>query len=213
MSQIFHRSANTLSRATIFGAVFVIAALGLVAIRGSGLALRHLCRGAQAAARALQPSAPRCRTRHRLPLLPHLGRDFELCRHPSHQDLHELPFADLDQRPAAGAGSRQLPLRPVAAMDAGEPASRLRFFQSQHSCHEGRGMQHLPRPGRPDAADVPAGIVADGVVFGLPSRRRRIICARAIRCSICVISSPQARTRWWWMDRVTRIRSIWARRW
>jgi hypothetical protein len=37
MPQIFHRSANTLSRATIFGAVFVIAALGLVGyeIQGS----------------------------------------------------------------------------------------------------------------------------------------------------------------------------------
>jgi hypothetical protein len=37
MSQIFHRSANTISRATIFGAVFVIAVLGWVAyaIQGS----------------------------------------------------------------------------------------------------------------------------------------------------------------------------------
>jgi hypothetical protein len=37
MSQIFHRSTNTLSRATIFGAVFVIAALGwiLYAVQGS----------------------------------------------------------------------------------------------------------------------------------------------------------------------------------
>src|SRR6202166_1575186 len=32
MPQIFHRSTNTLSRATIFGAVFVIAALGWVAM-------------------------------------------------------------------------------------------------------------------------------------------------------------------------------------
>ena len=32
MPQIFHRSANTLSRATIFGAVFVIAVLGLMAV-------------------------------------------------------------------------------------------------------------------------------------------------------------------------------------
>src|ERR1700740_2844292 len=32
MSQIFHRSTNTLSRATIFGAVFVVAALGWVAM-------------------------------------------------------------------------------------------------------------------------------------------------------------------------------------
>jgi Cytochrome c7 and related cytochrome c len=32
MSQIFHRSTNTMSRATIFGAVFVLAALGLIAM-------------------------------------------------------------------------------------------------------------------------------------------------------------------------------------
>jgi len=36
MSQIFHRSTNTLSRATIFGAVFVIAALGYVAYSVQG---------------------------------------------------------------------------------------------------------------------------------------------------------------------------------
>src|SRR6202451_921909 len=36
MPQIFHRSANTLSRATIFGAVFVIAALGWVAYEVQG---------------------------------------------------------------------------------------------------------------------------------------------------------------------------------
>jgi hypothetical protein len=36
MSQIFHRSTNTLSRATIFGAVFVIAALGWIAYEVQG---------------------------------------------------------------------------------------------------------------------------------------------------------------------------------
>src|SRR6202050_4281303 len=36
MPQIFHRSANTLSRATIFGAVFVIAALVLVGYEVQG---------------------------------------------------------------------------------------------------------------------------------------------------------------------------------
>src|SRR5215467_13448994 len=37
MSQIFHRSTNSLSRATIFGAVFIVAALGCVAyiVQGS----------------------------------------------------------------------------------------------------------------------------------------------------------------------------------
>ncbi|HKV82468.1 MAG TPA: cytochrome c3 family protein [Candidatus Sulfotelmatobacter sp.] len=38
MSQIFHRSTNTLSRATIFGAVFIIAALGGVAYMVQGSA-------------------------------------------------------------------------------------------------------------------------------------------------------------------------------
>ena len=36
MSQIFHRSTNTLSRATIYGAVFVVAALGWVAYAVQG---------------------------------------------------------------------------------------------------------------------------------------------------------------------------------
>jgi hypothetical protein len=36
MSQIFHRSTNTLSRATIFGAVFVIAALAWIAFEIQG---------------------------------------------------------------------------------------------------------------------------------------------------------------------------------
>ena len=36
MSQIFHRSTNTLSRATIFGAVFIVAALGWVAYAVQG---------------------------------------------------------------------------------------------------------------------------------------------------------------------------------
>src|ERR1700680_564814 len=33
-------------------------------------------------------------------------------------------------------------------------------------------MQHLPRPGRPNAADVQLRIVANGMVPGLPSRAR-----------------------------------------
>ena len=44
--QIFHRSTNTLSRATIYGAVFVVAAL-FWAGADSALALRHLCRSAK----------------------------------------------------------------------------------------------------------------------------------------------------------------------
>ena len=55
----------------------------------------------------------------------------------------------------ARTGARKLPQRQVAGVDPGEPTSRLRLFQSQHSHQQGSGLQHLPRPGRPDAADVP----------------------------------------------------------
>ncbi len=46
--------------------------------------------------------------RHRLPLLPHFGGDVELRQYSSHQDLHELPFADLEHQPHARARARQL---------------------------------------------------------------------------------------------------------
>jgi len=46
------------------------------------------------------------------------------------------------------------------------------FVFFNHSIHvtKGVGCNNLPRTGGPDAADVPAGIAADGVVPGLPSR-------------------------------------------
>ena len=44
----------------------------------------------------------------RLPLLPHLGRGVGQCRFAADLYLHDLPFAGLDQRGAAGAGARSL---------------------------------------------------------------------------------------------------------
>ena len=67
---------------------------------------------------ALQPRASRRRPRHRLPLLPHVGRAFVLRRHAADRDLHELPLADLGRQRHARAGPRQLPHRPVAALEA-----------------------------------------------------------------------------------------------
>ena len=170
MSQIFHRSTNTLSRATIFGAVFVVAALGWVAME-----VQRSPYITYAGVRKPQP-VPFSHQHH----VTGLGIDCRYC----HTSVETSSFAGIPptktcmnchsqiwtNAAAAGAGPRQLPLRPVAAVDAGEPAPRLRLFQSQHSCQQGSRLQHLPRSGRPDAADVPAGIVADGVVFELPSR-------------------------------------------
>ena len=86
----------------------------------SALALRDLCRRAPAAACSFQSPAPRGRPGNRLPLLSHFGRDLQLRRHSAHQDLHELPFADLDQCGPAGAGPRKLQERQIAGVDAGE---------------------------------------------------------------------------------------------
>ena len=74
------------------------------------------------AADSVQPRAPRRRQRHRLPLLPHLGRGLLVRRHPADQDLHELPLADLRQQPVPRAGARQLPHRPL---DRSGPASTI----------------------------------------------------------------------------------------
>src|ERR1035437_6667197 len=90
MHQVFHRSANTIARGSIIGAA--VAALVLLSV------------GA-----ARRPS--------RLPLLPHLGREFEFRGYSSHQDLHELSLADLDQRAHAGTGARKLSDGEVAGVE------------------------------------------------------------------------------------------------
>ena len=108
MSQIFHRSTNTLSRATIFGAVFVVAALGWVAME-----IQRSPYVTYAGVRKPQP-VPFSHQHH----VTGLGIDCRYCHTsvetssfagiPPDQDLHELPLADLDQRAAARAGARQL---------------------------------------------------------------------------------------------------------
>ena len=56
---------------------------------------------------SIQPPTPRRRTRHRLSILPHVGRGFIECRSTADLYLHDLPFADLDQCRAARAGARK----------------------------------------------------------------------------------------------------------
>ena len=108
MTQIFHRSTNTLARVSIFGAVFFVAVLlTLFAIldrsaynTGQGIILQ--------AAGTVQPLAPRLPARHRLSLLPRDRREGGLRGHAGDGDLHELPQADLGGQRDARAGSRQL---------------------------------------------------------------------------------------------------------
>ena len=89
--QIFHRSTNTLSRATIYGAIFVVAALFWAAAEIQRSPYVTYAGSAPAAACSFQPSASRGGAGNRLPLLSHFGGNLELRWHSAHQDLHELP--------------------------------------------------------------------------------------------------------------------------
>ena len=111
MSQIFRHSTNTFTRITIFGAVFILGFAGLGVRPAEPVRLCHARHAGARTARAVQPRASRRRPGRRLPVLPHHGGDLELRQHSAHQDLHELPFADLEHEPDAGAGARQFPHR------------------------------------------------------------------------------------------------------
>ena len=169
MSQIFHRSANTIARVSIFGAVFFVAGLLGLVRPGQPLALGHAGPRRARAADPVQPRAPRRRQRHRLPLLPHVGRGLGVRRHSADEDLHELPLADLREQPVPRAGARELP-RPARShrVDARPRPARLRLLRPQHPREQGRRLHDLPRPGRPHAADVAGAVAADGVVPRLP---------------------------------------------
>ena len=109
MAQIFHRSTNTISRVSIYGAVILVAVLGYalnVVNQTSYVTEVHNARP--------QP-VPFSHKHHvgelgsGLPLLPQHGGSFFLGGNAPDANLHDLPFADLDQRRDARAGARQLP--------------------------------------------------------------------------------------------------------
>ena len=64
-----------------------------------------------AAAGPVQPQAPRGRIGCGLPLLPRFGGEVVVRRRAADADLHDVPFADLDERFDAGAGARELSRR------------------------------------------------------------------------------------------------------
>src|SRR5436305_252332 len=109
---------------------------------------------AAGAARALQPRPSRGRPRHRLPVLPHDGRDLVVRRHTGNRGLHELPQADLVRGTDAGARPRELPHGPAAPLEPRLRPPRLRLFRPQHPRGEGRRLRQLPRARGRDAAPV-----------------------------------------------------------
>ena len=104
MPQVFHHSTNLISRLTIYGSFVFVFVAGLIPF-GSTVRPMSPRRMFPASSPSFQPSASCQRTGNRLPLLPHLGRGILLRRLAAHGNVHDLPFADLDQQPDARAGA------------------------------------------------------------------------------------------------------------
>ena len=149
MSQIFHRSTNTISRVSIFGAVFIVAGLLGLFDRSQPLALRH---GAHV---AREQPVQFSHEHH----VGGIGIDCRYChtsveksrvrRHPADQDVHELPLADLG-RPARSS-SRSAP---ASATDKPIHWTRVHdlpdFVYFNHSIHVNKGVGCATCHGRVD---------------------------------------------------------------
>ena len=134
------------------------------------LALHHRPIRAARAGGALQSSASRGGPGAGLPLLSHLGGEVLLRGHPAHRDVHDLSFAGVDGRAAAGAGTRQPGHTAAAASETSQRFAGLRVFQSFHSRPKRHRLLHLPRAGGPNAANVEGAFALHAVVPGLSSR-------------------------------------------
>ncbi len=166
--QIFHPSTNTLSRLTIFGGAF--AALGL-------LVLTYLVERSpyqtQVGVIREQP-VPFSHEHH----VRGLGIDCRYC----HTSVETSSFAGMpptytcmschsqiwSDSPMLEPVRDSLQERQAARVDPGPRPARLRLLQPRHPRPEGRRLRRVPRPGRPDAADVEGPAADDGVVPRVP---------------------------------------------
>ena len=128
MAQIFHPSTNTLSRLSIFGAVFVLAALLwlFAAIeRSPYLTQADVVR---------QQPVPFSHKHH----VNGLGIDCRYCHttveeigicwHSVHENLYDVSQSDLGREPNAGARTGQFPYRHVDSLDARERFAGFRLL-------------------------------------------------------------------------------------
>ena len=138
MSQIFHRSANTISRVSIFGAVFAVA--GLLGLLAQINRSPWVTEARVAREQPIQFSHERhvagngidCRYCHTS------VENSRVRRHPADEDLHELPFADLLEQPVPRTGPRQLRNnRPIAWTRVHDLPD---FVYFNHSIHVNKGV-------------------------------------------------------------------------
>ena len=190
MPQVFSAKMNVIARASIVGALGLLASalwVGLIYTRSSY--------GTGMGVSVVQP-VPFSHQHH----VGILGIDCRYC----HTSVEHSSFAgmpptktcmnchspDLGRQPDAGAGPRELPHRPVAPLAAGLQSARLRLFRPQHSRAEGHRLLVVPRADRRDAVHLSSADAADGVVPRLPPQPGSGRFARAKKCSTCKYEPP-----------------------
>ena len=174
MSQIFHRSANTIARVSIFGAVFFIA--GLLGLFAEVNRSPWVTEARVAREQPIQFSHER-----------HVAGNGIDCRY-CHTSVEDSSFAGIPPTKTCMNCHSQIfsnspflePVRDsfrtgqVDRVDARSRPARLRLLQPQHPREQGRRLHDLPRPGRSHAADVAGEVAADGMVPRLPSQPRAL---------------------------------------
>ncbi len=154
MRQLFAPGADALFRLAIWSLVVGLLVAYCIAYGSFAFRLAERRRGGEGAAGAVQPQAPRRRTRSRLPLLPHDRGNRSDGRHSADMDVHDVSFADLDRIPDAGAGARQPGEKSAAALDAHQSPAVLRLFRPLDPYREGRRLLVLPWGRGSDATDL-----------------------------------------------------------
>ena len=173
MAQVFHPVFNTVSRVTIFGAVFFMVGALWALMKADRSDYRT---GLGVALVQPVPSAISTTSTG-------IGLDCRYC----HWPVESGPFAGIpatevcmgchaqiwSDSPAARARAREPPHRDADPLESRSRPAGLRPLRSQHSRQEGRGLRHVPRPDRPDAGGDEGGVAPDGMVPGVPSRPRQ----------------------------------------
>ena len=168
LMQIFHPSANTLSRLTVFGSVALV--LGPVAVTYALLKSPY-----QTKVGVIPPQPVPFTHEHHVR---GLGIDCRYC----HTSVEESSFAGMPpthtcmtchsqiwtDSPMLAAGARQPGDQQAAGLEPGPRPARLRLLQPLDPRPEGGRLRELPRPGRPDAPDVEGRADDDGVVPEVP---------------------------------------------
>ncbi len=166
MSQIFHRSTNTIARVSIFGAVFFVAGF-----LGPLLAEVNRSPWVTEARTAREQPNPSSATNATSPAT---GIDCRYC----HTSVEESSFAGIPPTKTCMNCHSQIfansPfLEPVRdSVRTGRSIEwlrvhdlpRLRLLQPQHPRAQGRRLHDVSRPGRSHAAHVAGTVAADGMV-------------------------------------------------